>query len=287
VAKVVETRRSRLLLAALVVSHLVVISHQVDAGGGASLLEHVLFGIFSPIQTAVARLVAGVSSAWSGYVALHGVREQNTAMLAQLHALELELDQTRQRASESERLRELLALKQAIPLQTVAAEVVAREGLPWFRSVTLDKGTRAGVALDAPVISASGVVGRVIAVGPHASRVQLLLDRDAGVGVVLERSRATGVASGQVGLEEASHSELLMKYVSVLADVTPGDRVLTSGLDRIYPKGLVVGRVHSVGASSGLFKEVLVTPTARFEELEGVLVVTAPGDPLTLTESVR
>jgi len=287
VAKVVETRRSRLLLAALVVSHLVVISHQVDAGGGDSLLEHVLFGIFSPIQTAVARLVAGVSSAWSGYVALHGVREQNTAMLAQLHALELELDQTRQRASESERLRELLALKQAIPLQTVAAEVVAREGLPWFRSVTLDKGTRAGVALDAPVISASGVVGRVIAVGPHASRVQLLLDRDAGVGVVLERSRATGVASGQVGLEEASHSELLMKYVSVLADVTPGDRVLTSGLDRIYPKGLVVGRVHSVGASSGLFKEVLVTPTARFEELEGVLVVTAPGDPLTLTESVR
>jgi len=287
VAKVVETRRSRLLLAALVVSHLVVISHQVDAGGGASLLERVLFEIFSPVQTAVARVVAGVSSAWSGYVALHGVREQNSAMQSRLQAMELELDQTRQRASESERLRELLALKQAIPLPTVAAEVVAREGLPWFRSVTLDKGTRDGVALDAPVSSASGVVGRVIAVGPRAARVQLLLDRDAGVGVLLERSRATGVASGQVGLEDAGHSELLMKYVSVLADVAPGDRVLTSGLDRIYPKGLVVGRVRSVGASSGLFKEVLVTPTARFEELEGVLVVTATGEPLTLTESVR
>ncbi len=286
-AKVVETRRSRLLLAALVVSHLVVISHQVDAGGGASLLERVLFEIFSPVQTAVARVVAGVSSAWSSYVALRGVREQNSAMQSRLHAMELELDQTRQRASESERLRELLALRQAIPLPTVAAEVVAREGLPWFRSVTLDKGTRDGVALDAAVISASGVVGRVIAVGARAARVQLLLDRDAGVGVLLERSRATGVASGQVGLEDAGHSELLMKYVSVLADVAPGDRVLTSGLDRIYPKGLVVGRVRSVGASSGLFKEVLVTPTARFEELEGVLVVTATGEALTLTESVR
>jgi rod shape-determining protein MreC len=274
-------------LAALVVSHLVVISRQVDAGGGASLLERVLFEILSPVQTAVARMVAGVSSAWSGYVALHGVREQNSAMEARLHALELELEQTRQRALESERLRELLALKLAVPLRTVAAEVVAREGLPWFRSVTLDKGTRAGVTLDAPVISISGVVGRVVSVGPRAARVQLLLDRDAGVGVVIERSRATGVASGQVGLEETGHPELLMKYVSVLADVTPGDRVLTSGLDRIYPKGLVVGRVRSVGASSGLFKEVLVTPTARFDELEQVLVVTTAGEALTFTESVR
>ena len=286
-AKVVERRRARLLLAALVVSHLVVISRQVDAGGGASLLERVLFEILSPVQTVVARMVAGVSSAWSGYVALHGVREQNSAMEARLHALELELEQTRQRALESERLRELLALKLAVPLRTVAAEVVAREGLPWFRSVTLDKGTRAGVTLDAPVISISGVVGRVVSVGPQAARVQLLLDRDAGVGVVIERSRATGVASGQVGLEETGHPELLMKYVSVLADVTPGDRVLTSGLDRIYPKGLVVGRVRSVGASLGLFKEVLVTPTARFDELEQVLVVTTAGEALTFTESVR
>ena len=286
-AKVVERRRARLLLAALVVSHLVVISRQVDAGGGASLLERVLFEILSPVQTVVARMVAGVSSAWSGYVALHGVREQNSAMEARLHALELELEQTRQRALESERLRELLALKLAVPLRTVAAEVVAREGLPWFRSVTLDKGTRAGVTLDAPVISISGVVGRVVSVGPQAARVQLLLDRDAGVGVVIERSRATGVASGQVGLEETGRPELLMKYVSVLADVTPGDRVLTSGLDRIYPKGLVVGRVRSVGASSGLFKEVLVTPTARFDELEQVLVVTTAGEALTFTESVR
>ncbi len=286
-AKVVETRRSRLLLAALVVSHLVVISHQVDAGGGNSLLQRLLFEVLSPVQTAVARMLAGVSSAWSGYVALRGVREQNGAMQARLDALQIELGHTRQQALESARLRELLALKQAVPLRTLAAEVVAREGLPWFRSVTLDKGTRDGVALDAPVISASGVVGRVISVGPHAARVQLLLDRDAGVGVVIERSRATGVASGQVRLEDAGHPELLMKYVSVLADVAPGDRVLTSGLDRIYPKGLVVGRVRSVGASSGLFKEVLVTPTAHFEALEQVLVVTSAGESLTLVESVR
>ncbi len=286
-ARVVETRKSRLLLAALVVSHLVVISRQVDTGGGTSLLERVLFAAFSPVQTGVARIVEGVKGAWSGYVALHGVRADNAAMAARLQAIELELGETRQRALETERLRDLLALKQALPMRTLAAEVVAREGMPWFRSVTLDKGDRDGVLLDAPVISASGVVGRVTSVGPGAARVQLLLDRDAGVGVVIERSRATGVATGQVGLEDAGQPELLMKYVSVLADVEPGDRVLTSGLDRIYPKGLVVGRVRSIGVSSGLFKEVLVTPSARFDQLEQVLVVTSAGEDLTLTESVR
>lgn len=286
-ARVVETRKSRLLLAALVVSHLVVISRQVDTGGGTSLLERVLFAAFSPVQTGVARIVEGVKGGWSGYVALHGVRSENAAMAARLQAIELELGEARQRALEAERLRELLELRKALPMRTLAAEVVAREGMPWFRSVTLDKGVRDGVALDAPVISASGVVGRVTSVGPGAARVQLLLDRDAGVGVVIERSRATGVATGQVGLEDAGQPDLLMKYVSVLADVEPGDRVLTSGLDRIYPKGLVVGRVRSIGVSSGLFKEVLVTPSARFDQLEQVLVVTSPGEDLALTESVR
>ncbi len=286
-ARVVETRNSRLLLAALVVTHIVLISRQVDVGGGHSLFERVLFNLLSPLQTGVARAVSGVGSAWSGYVDLQGVREDNTQLSARVHALELELESTRQRALEAERLRGLLALKEAIPMRTVAAAVVAREGLPWFRSVTLDKGERDGIALDAPVISASGVVGRVMSVGPGAARVQLLLDRDAGVGVVIERSRATGVTSGQVGLEESGQPELLMKYVSVLSDVQPGDRVLTSGLDRVYPKGLVVGRVRSVGTPSGLFKEVLVTPTARFDQLEEVLVVTSAAQDLTLTESVR
>jgi rod shape-determining protein MreC len=286
-ARVVETRRSRLLLAALVVSHLVVISRQVDVGGGTSLLEQVVFGLLSPVQASVSRLVAGVGSAWSAYVALRGVRAENQEMAARIRTLELQLEGARQQALEAERLRNLLALRAVVPLRTLAAEVVAREGLPWFRSVTLDKGERDGVALDAPVISASGVVGRVMSVGPRAARVQLLLDRDAGVGVLIERSRATGVASGQVGLEEAGHPELLMKYVSVLADVEVGDRVLTSGLDRIYPKGLVVGRVRSVGTATGLFKEVFVTPTARFDQLEEVLVVTSLPGHLTLTESVR
>jgi rod shape-determining protein MreC len=123
------------------------------------------------------------------------------------------------------------------------------------------------------VISPTGVVGRVIAVGPRAARVQVLLDRDSGAGVLIERSRVSGVVSGQVIQPETGAADLLLKYVSERADVAEGDVVVTSGFDRIYPKGLVVGRVSYVGEGSGLLKEIRVEPSARFDRLEEVLVV--------------
>jgi rod shape-determining protein MreC len=287
VARVIDARKSRLLLAALVVSHLIVISQQVDGGGGASLLERVIFDLLSPLQRGVATGLRGAQAAWTGYVDLRHVRQENARLEERLATMETDLDGERQRAGEAARLREMLDLKKALPLETVAAEVVARDGTPWFRTLTLDRGTAAGIALNAAVMSPTGVVGRVIALGPRAARVQLLLDRDSGVAVQIERSRATGVVSGQVGAESAAKTDLIMKYVSALADVAVGDQVLTSGLDRIYPKGLVVGRVRAIGPSAGLFKEVVVSPSARFDQVETVLVVRGGPEPVALSESVR
>jgi rod shape-determining protein MreC len=287
VALVIDARKSRLLLAALVVSHLIVISQQVDGGGGASLLERVVFDLLSPLQRAVAAALRGAQAAWTGYVDLRHVRQENARLLDRLAAAEADLDGERQRGGEAARLRELLDLKKALPLETIAAEVVARDGTPWFRTMTLDRGSTAGVELNAAVMSPTGVLGRVIGVGPRAARVQLLLDRDSGVAVLIERSRVTGVVSGQLGAEGAPKNALIMKYVSALADVAVGDRILTSGLDRIYPKGLVVGRVLAIGPAAGLFKEVQVSPSARFDQVELVLVVRGHPAPTTLTESVR
>jgi rod shape-determining protein MreC len=287
VALVIDARKSRLLLAALVVSHLIVISQQVDGGGGASLLERVVFDLLSPLQRAVAAAMRAAQAAWTGYVDLRHVRQDNSRLLDHLAAVEADLDGERQRAGEAARLRDLLDLKKAFPLETIAAEVVARDGTPWFRTLTLDRGSAAGIELNAAVMSPTGVLGRVIAVGPRAARVQLLLDRDSGVAVLIERSRVTGVVSGQLGAESSAKNTLFMKYVSALADVAVGDRILTSGLDRIYPKGLVVGRVLAIGPSAGLFKEVQVSPSARFDQVELVLVVRGHPAPTTLTESVR
>ncbi len=283
---IIDTRKSRFILVGLVLLHLVVISHQVDGGSGASLLQRMVFGVLSPFQGAMAAAVRGVARAWTGYLDLRGVRGKNQLLEERLAILETLLQQKQHEAREAERLRELLGLRELLPLKTIVAEVVTREGMPWFRSITINKGREAGVALEAPVISPTGVVGRVIAVGPRAARVQLLQDRDSGAGVLIERSRVKGVVSGQVGFAESSTGDLVMKYVPELADVVVGDVVVTSGQDRIYPKGLVVGRVRFVSPGS-LFKEVLVEPSARFEQLEEVLVVRGSREQTRFDEAVR
>jgi rod shape-determining protein MreC len=272
-ALAVPARRSRLLLAGLVLLHLAAISHQVDGGGGVSLLQRGLLEVLTPVQRGVSAVVGGVGEAWRGWAFHRETYVENRRLAERVRQLEAELQAHAGRAQEAERLRELLSLRKAVPLDTVAAEVVGREGVPWFRSLTIDKGEQDGVALDAPVMSPTGVVGRVFAVGPHAARVQVLLDRDSGAGVLVERSRVPGVVTGQVSSQSSGAEDLVLEYVPERSDVAVGDVVVTAGVDGIYPKGLVVGRVRYVGKGSGLFRDIRVEPSARFDRLEEVLVV--------------
>ena len=272
-AQAIPARRSRFLLVGLVLAHLAAISHQVDGGGGLSLLQRGILGAFSPLQRAMGWVVGGAGELWRGWAFHRETYEENRRLEEQVRRLEIDLQARTAKAQDSDRLRELLALREAIPMETVAAQVVGRDGVPWFRSLTIDRGEADGVELDAPVVSATGVVGRVFAVGPRAARVQVLLDRDGGAGVLVERSRVPGVVSGQVSGETAGAEDLVLKYVPERADVAVGDVVVTSGTDRIYPKGLVVGRVRFVGKGSGLFRDIRVEPSARFDRLEEVLVV--------------
>jgi rod shape-determining protein MreC len=279
-------RRSRLLLLGLVLGHLAVISHQVDGGGGVSLLQRTLLSVFAPLQKGLAATIGGVSEAWRGWGFHRSTYRENRRLQARLNELQAELNARSGPAQDAARLRELLALKQALPLDTVAADVVARDGVPWFRSVTIDRGEADGVALSAPVLSATGVVGRVFALGPHAARVQVLLDRDAAAGVMIERSRVAGVVAGQVAGPGSGSNDLRLLYVPGRADVAVGDLVVTSGGDRIYPKGLVVGRVRFVGDESGLFKDIRVEPSAGFDRLEELLVVKGAPLPLLTPKTV-
>lgn len=287
VARAMGGRKSRFLLGALVLAHLVIISRQVEGEGGVSLLQRGLWSVLIPPQRLVASAINGVKGVWTGYVALRGARDENRRLQEQVHSLQTQLQASQEQIGEASRLREVLELRPILPFPTLAAQVIAREGVPWFRNVTIDKGLKDGVALNAPVLGVGGVMGRVVEVGPTAAKVQLLLDRDCGVGVRIERSRTTAVVAGQVAFSDSGTSDLLMKYVPVLADVVPGDVVVTSGLDQIYPKGLVVGRVRSVGKGSGLFKEVAVQPSANFEKIEEVMVATATPATPVLTESVK
>ena len=286
-ATAVSARQSRFLLVGLVLVHLTAISHQVDGGSGVSLLQRALLSVLGPLQRGVGATLGGASELWRGWAFHRETYAENRRLREQVRSLETELQLRAFKAQESVRLRELLELRQTVPLDTLAALVVGKDGVPWFRTLTLDKGEQDGVKLDAAVISATGVVGRVFAVGPHAVRVQVLLDRDSGIAALVERSRVSGVISGQVAGNESGSEDLVFKYVSERSDVAVGDLVVTSGLDRIYPKGLVIGRVRFVGQVTGLFRDVRVEPSARFERLEEVLVVRQPPPPLEMTRSVE
>ncbi len=286
-AEAVTVRRSRFVLVGLVLVHLATISHQVDGGGGVSLLQRSLLSALSPLQRGVGAAVGGVAEAWRGWGFHRETYQENRRLEARLRELETELLARSPLAQEADRLRELLELRRALPLETIAAQVVGKGGMPWFRTLTLDRGESDGVVLNASVLSATGVVGRVFEVGRHAARVQILLDRDAAAGVMVERSRVPGVVAGQVSAAGSGADDLLLKYVPGRADVVVGDVVVTSGLDRIYPKGLVVGRVRFVGEGSGLFRDIRVEPSARFDRLEEVLVVRRTQESLDTPHGVQ
>ena len=279
VGRVVDTRRSRFLLGGLVLAHLVIISQQVESGGGR-LLDQTVFAFLSPFQRLAGGAVAGVAGTWRGYVDLRRVHAESQDLQERVRVLEMEVQEKQEQVREAERLRDIAGVKPLLPLDTLVARVIANDGLPWFRNITIDRGLTDGVDLNSPVISAHGVVGRVIAVGPQAARVQILLDKSSAVGVRIERSRITGVVAGKAGYGDVAGGDLNLLYVPVLADVVVGDVVVTSGLDRIHPRGLMVGRVRTVKEGGGLFKEIAVAPSARFERLEEVMVVRQrPSDP--------
>ena len=277
--------RNQLLLAALVVAHLLVISWQMETSQHVPLLEHLVLSVVSPFQRLLASSGRGLGATYRRYVDLRGAREESLRLSSRVRELELALEQRQQSAEEAQRLRGLLELRQQQPFATIVAELVASEGAPWANMVTVNKGRADGATLNMPVISAAGIVGRVVAVGPHAAKVQLIVGRDSGVGVQIERSRTLGVLQG-LG-DDSDSGDLPMRFVPALADVQVGDRVVTSGLDQIYPKGLAVGVISRVLPANGLVKDVFVAPSARFNELEMVLLVRVPSEALDTPEGVR
>lgn len=271
-----SSRRSWMWLLGFVVLHLVAISRQVDVGG-ISLFERTVAAVFSPVQNAVSVVASGAAGAWSAFLDLRSVGAENEELKARLREAELQLLSQRAAVEENTRLRIILDLKPRLPMATLLADVVARNASPWFRTISIDKGTAQGVFYGATVLSPSGVLGRVITVSANSANVQLLVDRDSGAAVLTERGRVDGIVSGFQ--DEADGSPLLlMKYVPGLADVTPGEVVVTSGLDQLFEKGLVVGTVFRVDEPAGLFKNVWVRPSASPAFAEQVFVSLVKAD---------
>jgi len=262
--------RARYLFVAVLVGHILLISSQVNARPGVSLLRHALVTAVTEVQRAAWAVVGGVADVWHAYVALRAVHAENTRLSAEVVALRVELQQQRAVSYGTERLRSLLDLRTRPGWITTGAEVIAGSSSTDSWTVTIDKGAQAGVQTDMAVIAAAGVVGRIVAPAARSASVQLLTDPSAAAAVMVPRSGAQGVVLGQ------GSKPMRLEFLAATADVVEGDVVVTAGLEGIYPKGLLVGRVSVVERAGTTIRDVRVVPVVDFFSLDTVLVVLSP-----------
>jgi rod shape-determining protein MreC len=264
-------------------AQILLVSAQVQTKSGGRVLQAVTFEIFSRIEFATASVVSGTRNAWGNYFGLRGVKAENDTLKRRVAELEVQLQQEHALAARSAGLQSLLDLKTQATLPTLSAEVIAGNADPVIRTLTINRGAADGIVADMAVIAPGGIVGRIIApVGRRASRVQLLVDSTAAAGALIERTRAGGLV---VGVD--ANPPLRMDMVSNLADVKPGDSVVASGIDGIYPKGYAIGKVEKAERGGGLYLAITVRPGVEFSSLEEVLVVLVPATPAVKEEPAK
>ena len=228
--------------------------------------------VVSPFQ----RITTGAGGASVGLVQrlvnLRNAASENEQLRQRVEQMQIELSQSRPAIDENARLKALLDFKEKSPYGTVMANVIARDPSLWFDTVTIDRGRMAGIENNMPVVTPSGIVGRVIATSPWTAEVMLITDEKAAAGAVvgqLGQSNALGSVRG-LGI----NGLVEMRYVSGLEEVNVGDYVTTTGQDGIYPSGLNVGEVVEVKKGSATIPHVIrIKPSARLNALQEVVVL--------------
>ena len=240
------------------------------SGGGTRLIRIWSVSAITPVERAFVGTGHFFRNTWHNYIDLHDVRKQNRDLQAELDRMRLEQARLREDAEQGRRLQALLGFREKFISQTVAAQVIASSGSEQSHIIQIDKGSHAGIKPDMAVITPDGIVGKVKEVFPLSSQVLMINDKDSGAGVILKNSRLQGIIKG------TNKGELFVSDIMSDEKVESGEQVITSGGDRIYPKGLPVGTVTSAGVDheAETFLAIKVKPSANLNRLEEVLVIT-------------
>ncbi len=266
---IASRHRSLTLFAVAIAAQIMFLAIQIRRGQQVRLIRVWAIESVSPLGRGAAWSVDGIRGLWTNYVALRHMREENDQLRAELGAVKIRNQQLESRAAEADRLATLLGFRdEHTEVQMLAARVIGASPDPSSHMVFIDRGTRDGVRRDMGVITPEGVVGKILAAYPDTSQVLLLNDKESGVGALLANSRAQGPVRG------TGEPLLGLEYISNDTKVQPGEMVLTSGEDRIFPKDVPVGSVVEVRPyHKSPFQTIVVKPAARLDGLEEVLVL--------------
>ena len=270
---VISRHRNFIILAAAIFVQLIGLASQVRRPSDAGSVRLIrLWGVtlVTPLEHVVLATTHGARDFWHQYINVRSVHRENEELREELTHMRLEQIRLAEDAGQAHRLQALLGFKEKFIAQTVAAQVISTTGSPFSRGIYIDKGPHDGVKTDMAVITPEGIVGKVYKVFPELGTALVLEvnDPSSGAGAILEKSRLQGILTGAGG------GELVLQKVMSDEKVQTGERVLTSGGDRIYPKGLEVGTVTAVAPGAEGFLNIRVKPSADLDRLEEVLVIT-------------
>ncbi|HMA81966.1 MAG TPA: rod shape-determining protein MreC [Candidatus Binatia bacterium] len=233
-------------------------------------LGALLMWLMRPLQIASQGTANWITSLQENYDTLAGFRSENERLRKRIQSLEVERQKLLEAQATNLRLKQLLDFRSHLAGAAVTASIIANSASSWFQSCLLDKGSADGVRKGMAVVTPLGVVGQVVAVTPRTAKVLLLTDPNSGIDVLVQRTRARGIVSGSLD------NGTVLKYVKRSEDIQEGDRLITSGIDGVFPKGLMVGAVIKVHKQHlGLFQFVEVLPAVQSSRVEEVLVVAA------------
>jgi rod shape-determining protein MreC len=263
----VKIRRFALLVS-VVAGCLLLLTLQ-SRGYGASARD-LLTLVTAPVQSGVARAHRAVFGAWDTYFDWKNVRAENRQLRDENQRLRVEALRVGETEDENRRLRRLLALQERLPLTTLSAEIIGRDWGGWIRSLTVNRGRGDRVPRLTAVISPDGLIGRIVDVRPGASIVQVLIDPTSTVGAHVVRTRTAGIVEGD------ARGTLRFKYMARdAAGIQVGDVLVTSGQGELFPRGIPIGRVHTIDdRGPALFHYAALEPAVDFARVDDVLLVT-------------
>jgi len=231
-------------------------------------VERLFITMTSPIQKAVSQVIGSTANIWNTYfMTVLAIKENITLKEKLSQAIEVN-NRYQELELENQRLRKFVNFTASVPDNYVAARIIGRDPSPWFKTIIIDKGQGQGLAKGNPVLVSEGIVGQIIEVSQTSSRVLLITDRNSAVDALVQDTRVRGIVKGD------NENNCLFVYALRKDEVKPGEMIVSSGLDRVFPKGLKIGRVLEVTkVHSQLFLDISIETSVEFDKLEEVLVL--------------
>ena len=217
------------------------LSSDYNSPSGWNSAESAIVDIISPFKKGFSNLYSTIKSFWLSYFYLIDVRKENLALKEEIDRLKKQNSQYYELEAANKRLRELVNFSHSIDYKVVAAQVIGREPTKRFDSAIIDKGRKDGISADMPVVTSSGVVGRIVAVSNNYAKVLLLIDKNSSIDALLQRTRERGIIKGG-----GSNNPCSFDYLETTADVVIGDQIITSGLESLFPKGIAIAYVTGI-----------------------------------------